>query len=77
MSISIKKNAETVDDNLYVWDAETDQLGYFSFAEGLTDQQMYENNMDEQRPATRARPGTIARLSRPSTTARPRTTAAR
>ncbi|KAI6184371.1 hypothetical protein M3Y97_00588900 [Aphelenchoides bicaudatus] len=73
----LKKNDET-DERLYVWDAEADSLNYFSFAEGLTDQQKYENQMQlEDRQKTALPGGRPKTTTRQDSNERPKTAAAR
>uniref|UniRef100_A0A1I8C224 WD_REPEATS_REGION domain-containing protein n=1 Tax=Meloidogyne hapla TaxID=6305 RepID=A0A1I8C224_MELHA len=46
-------------ERIYVWEAENDSVGYFSFNSGITDQQQYEQDSVATMPST-ARPKTAA-----------------
>lgn len=73
----VKKNDE-IDDRLYILDAESDALNYFSFMEGLTDQQKYENQMQsEDRQKTAGPDGRPKTMTGQDGTERPKTAAAR
>lgn len=75
VSFTVLKANDETDERLYIYDAEADAVNYFSFAEGLTDQQKYENQIQlEDRLKTAAQNG---RPDRPSSSERPKTAATR
>jgi hypothetical protein len=71
VSFTVVKKNDEIDERFYIWDAESDSLNYFSFAQGLTDQQIYESQLEERlRTAASSRPKTAAALDeRPKTAA--------
>lgn len=76
VAFTVQKKNDEIDEKLYVWDAEQDSLNYFSFADGLTDQQKYENQQLEERLKTAAIGGR-PKTARPDSAERPKTAAAR
>jgi hypothetical protein len=50
------QSSDKIDRRLLVWDAESDTVGYFDFALGMTDQQLYETENE----GLAARPKTAA-----------------
>ncbi|KAI6178923.1 hypothetical protein M3Y98_00554400 [Aphelenchoides besseyi] len=79
VSLTVLKRNDEVDERLYIWDAESDTLSFFSFADGLTDQQQYEAQLEKQRTVTAAgrlkTAGGLRSLTTPPE--RPKTAAAR
>lgn len=76
VAFSVQKKNDEMDERIYVWDAEQDAINYFSFAEGLTDQQKYENQMQLEDRQKTAVPGNRSIIKQDSTE-RPKTAAAR
>lgn len=77
VSFTVQKKNDETDERIYVWDSEQDALNYFSFAEGLTDQQKYENQMQLEERQKTAAPGGRLKTGRQDSTERPKTAAAR
>ncbi|KAF7638044.1 Amidase domain-containing protein [Meloidogyne graminicola] len=61
VSFTLRKvDEEYPSEYIYVWEAENDSVGYYSFALGITDQQQYEQDSVATLPSTGSRPKTAA-----------------
>ncbi|CAD5216485.1 unnamed protein product [Bursaphelenchus xylophilus] len=63
VSITMKRK-DSVDERLFIWDAEADLLGYFSFVDGLTDAQQYESKLEENNQDDRPKTAAAKRIER-------------
>uniref|UniRef100_A0A914DM98 Uncharacterized protein n=1 Tax=Acrobeloides nanus TaxID=290746 RepID=A0A914DM98_9BILA len=64
VSATAQQKNEEIYEKLFVWDAESDSLGYFSFNSGLTDQQHYEAEAERQKHGDRPKTAAARKIEK-------------